>query len=799
MRGTWSILLVLAVLAVAGWGAKQAWSADVVPMAPAVATPAAPAGGPHAEPAAAPAASEAASRVEAVLVPGRAAVACVDVRVEQAGGAPARPLPFVDVVLRTDGLELTARTDANGEVEFECAGGDGHAASVRCALGGHAEVTLSAMHAQPVVLRIVPHLLVRGRVTDAGGAPVAGATIVLLPGDTAAEAPPAPASVGASDANGDYAVGLGLGGRIGAQHRDHGSTAMYLVRAPAEALAPLPVATVPLAFLGMAGQVQGTVRSADGAPVAGAELEFRSAAKAPADAELAAVPQRVRSDADGRFAVGRLRPGAIAFAARARGHGPCTGTLQLAAGATLGFDVELTRPCTLTGSVRTPADGTVPARVTVGTAGGFASRSVRTQADGSFRLDDLAPGPNPAIATPLDDGRAYTPVSTTLDLHADAANEWLAVLGDGGPAPNLRGRLRDARGGPLAGWRIVPRVPGGKPTLAVSDADGAFALRVPAAGRTDLRAYAPGRSPLAFANAVLRDVAPAAQPIDFVVAPPPPSRLLARVVSRDGTPLAATISCWHHERAEVRAVDGHRRRPRAARRRAAGHHRPAVRTRRPGQCGAARARADQRGHARSRRRPARRRRLVERLGAWTGRHRARGLRARVAGAGRRRPAAAVLRDLQQRRLPLPDDARRPARAAGARRRPRRRALRGHGRGRHREAPGRRAAVRRHPAPAHRGAAGGAVRDRRHVPHAGAGRPVAVDRSRRRRARHGARGPGHGLPAAGQLRGGGMGVRQLAVADDDGVRRRQRRRGAARARAPRCTAVTATKLRQPGAR
>jgi hypothetical protein len=485
--------------------------------------------------------------------------ACVAVRVEQVLAGRTRCLSDVDVELHTADAVMSARTSDSGETEFECKGGDGQSAQLTCALGAAATVTMEANKRAIVVLTIRPRVIVRGTVVDATGAHVADAAIVVMPWNGTGTESPFPSRVGSSAADGSYEVGLGTGGRVGAVHRVYGPSAMYSVPATAVVASP-PIVTMPLVLLSLPGQLSGVVRDAHRSPVAGAEIEFRSAGKPPPGAELAAVPQRVRSDAEGRYLATRLLPGAIAYGARARGHGPRHGTLQLEVGRAVQFDVELLPPCELIGSVRSADDAPVAgATVQVGTDDAFLVARTKTAADGTFRLLDLAPG-QAALAAGLPHA-AGTPLqraTAVLDLRADTRNEWHAVLSSEDEPGNLRGRLLTAQRRALAGWRVVVRPAGGGQDVTVTAVDGAFRFNIrpstkfepPAHQLADLRAYAPGRGVAGFADAVLRGVDIGAGAVDFLVPATANGRLVARVVANDHTGIPASVGCWHHERAE---------------------------------------------------------------------------------------------------------------------------------------------------------------------------------------------------------------------------------------------------------
>lgn len=557
MSRTWVTIGLLALAGILGaWSLRRASSSATVPWTALV--PSQPIPQPPSAPGAEPAAGEPDEaapphRVEARTGPAEdEREARVDVRVEQALGDSVRPLPFVEVVLSSGETQLVARTEGSGRAQFVVQGGHGHEATVRCPLGAAALLTLSAEEPTSLLLTIRPRAIVRGSVVDAAGAPIPNATIVLLPWQGIGDDSPAPWRVGTSAADGSFEVGIAQGGRFGAHHRVHGPSAMHLVQLTNPPVDPPPVVTLQLVLLSTPAQVSGTVRDHTGQPVAFAELEFDNVGKPPPGADRCSVPQRTRTDAHGTYVVTRLLPGTTAWGARARGHGPRSGTLRLDPGRAARFDIELPPACTLEGSVHFADGEPAAATVVAGEAGAFTSAAARTLTDGSYRLQDLAPGPVRLTASALrtPGGRRGT-AGTTFELAPDRSNEWLATLVSDEVAPNLNGRLVDANRQPLANWRVVAWPAGRtKATQVATGSDGTFAMVVPPAARVALRAYAPGKSPRGFAEAVQRDVDPSAGPVEFVVTRIEPGRVVGRVVANDGAAVPASIGCWHFERAE---------------------------------------------------------------------------------------------------------------------------------------------------------------------------------------------------------------------------------------------------------
>jgi hypothetical protein len=492
-----------------------------------------------------------------------AAAAVLEVTVESVGrDAPHSDrtrVPFVEVGLQTrNGMQL-ARTDERGMAAFEVAHGDGSRVEVFCGLGAEAAVTLSSSQPTRLVLMVQPRVVVTGKVVDATGRGIADATLVMLPWQGFANDSPAPWRIGRSDADGSFAIGLAIGGMVGAHHRVHGPSAMHLVR-PGTAGAPLPIATLELRLLALSAQVSGVVRDHEGQPVADAELEFQSREAAPRGTERRAPPVRTRSDRHGAFQATRLAPGKLAFGVRRHGHGPRSGELVLRAGEAKHVDVQLPAPCTLSGQVSDERGDAASATLVVGREPFTAVRAT-TDGSGAFVLHDLAPGSTVAVANGGGERRA----EATLELQSGDANHWHPVLATKRDDANLRGVLVDASDAPLAGWRIRSRSVSGLSPPATTSADGTFAMAAPADAAIDLRAYAPNRPLTGFADNVWRSIDPRSlDPRSGVLrlqcAPTAYGRIDGRVETAAHQGVPAAIACWHHERAEhvrfTAAADG---------------------------------------------------------------------------------------------------------------------------------------------------------------------------------------------------------------------------------------------------
>lgn len=489
--------------------------------------------------------------------------ALVDVLVMRSNRADGSPLAGVDVTLALDLLPapLLARTGNDGRVRFEVAGAEGRTAVVASALGAEARVTLTTTAPVQVVLAVQPRILVQGRVVDAAGQGIGDAALLLLPWASDRDPDPTPLRVGRSGPDGSFRIALAAGGRLGAQHRAYGPSALYLVR-PADT-GDVPTVTLELALLPASADVAGTVLDADGRPLAGAEVEFRSADRPPRGAELRAAPVRVRSDAAGTFSAVRLVPGNLIYGARAAGHGLLRGEVRVEPGQRAVLTLRLPPECRLFGTVRT-ADGAAIAGATVqaGAAGVFAAATT-TAADGSYEFAGLSPGPIRVHASMRhgDDGGLLR-AEATLTLQPRQPTVWHAVLLPTVAGPPLRGVVVATDGAPLAGWRVTARSTSIAQAATTTRTDGSFtlAMAAPAGTRVDLRVHAPGRASTTFADAVRRGVDPAAGDVRIVVSPRAPGIVRGRIETAERLEIPATGTAWHHEHAEfvrfVAATDG---------------------------------------------------------------------------------------------------------------------------------------------------------------------------------------------------------------------------------------------------
>src|SRR5690606_35667548 len=143
----------------------------------------------------------------------------------------------------------------------------GRRVAVHCLGAAATDVTLDAARPLRVVLHFSARVVVRGAVVDAASLGVAGADLVLLPWNDAADPLPRLRRVGRSGADGTFVLALPSGGRLGALHDAYAPSAMYALRASSE---PVPAPSfVQLALLSAPAQIEGRVVDARGRVVAG--------------------------------------------------------------------------------------------------------------------------------------------------------------------------------------------------------------------------------------------------------------------------------------------------------------------------------------------------------------------------------------------------------------------------------------------------------------------------------------------------------------------------------------------------
>lgn len=395
---------------------------------------------------------------------------------------------------------------------------------------GHAEVVHGARAHGRVELELAPPAVLAGRATRRdGGAPVAGARILLAPaaalGLGAPAAPPEETVVARAGGDGAFrAAGLAPG-LWSLTVEGTGLHPVSLPRVAVPRAAPLAIA------LDAVGALAGEVRDADGRPVAGAEVVALSRDHAAS----------TRSGADGRFAVAtpageyqvlaRLGDRAAALPAPA----------AIAPGATArGLVLRLGPAAILAGAATRDGRPAAGAAVTVTRheTGGVAARAV-TGAGGAFEVA-VAPGAYDVVAA-----LPGTTPARASGITAAAGQRFPLALALA-PAGALVGAVTDTSGKPLAGARVrvLSRgdgLAGVAPLETRTDFEGAWRIDGVEAGRAEVAAEEAGL-PLGDARAV-RVVGGQENRVDLAL--PPAGALVGKVKAASGrgpAPLGTVVT-----------------------------------------------------------------------------------------------------------------------------------------------------------------------------------------------------------------------------------------------------------------
>lgn len=257
--------------------------------------------------------------------------------------------------------------------------------------------------------------------------------------------------------------------------------------------------SVRLVLLGPGGEVRGRVRGPDGEPVAaqvlvGSEQHSFLRQFVPGEGELVgtAAPARlVHTDALGRFTAHGVPLGRVPVTVRAQGCALARQEVVVAADVPAEVEIGLQPEAVVTGRAADEAGAPIE-HVAVGLAGayGLLDPQSSTGPDGVYRLGALPASP---IALEARHARLGTD-RARFELAAGEERAWDPVLGLGG---SLSGRVVDAGGAPLRGWRVEAigqareqRSHGG----ARTDAEGRFTVRGLLDGPHRVTLEAPGTS-----------------------------------------------------------------------------------------------------------------------------------------------------------------------------------------------------------------------------------------------------------------------------------------------------------------
>lgn len=296
---------------------------------------------------------------------------------------------------------------------------------------------------EPLEVWLAPDPALSGRVLGAG-APLAGARVRLTPH------PGTPGEARELRTTGE-----------GAFHLAALPAGRWRVEAEAPGFAPSELELEP-ALLGSEGltvtlepaaALRGRVRTAEGAPAAGARVTLEGEGPRAA----------ARTDPSGAFELSGLRPGGFVLTAHLRGAGPAFAAGELAPGEQAALELWLAAPHTLAGEVVDGA-GRPLAGAVVRVVEETGERTARADLAGAFTLTDLGPGPYRLIAfaegcgqATLDDVRPGGRVRVVLERE-----RWVT------------GAVVDRAGAPVE----VLVAPAEAPERARAFADGRFTLEV---------------------------------------------------------------------------------------------------------------------------------------------------------------------------------------------------------------------------------------------------------------------------------------------------------------------------------
>ncbi|HEX6886003.1 MAG TPA: sigma-70 family RNA polymerase sigma factor [Planctomycetota bacterium] len=365
----------------------------------------------------------------------------------QAGGAAALSVtvtwsdgtPAADVLLRVTDVgrssqaALEGRTSAAGTCRFtDLQAGKALVLVDRKPRSDPA--VLRAGEETSLALQIPRGFDLEGVVRAADGAPVAGAQVWM------GRSHPPYFLAATSAADGTFRV-RSLQPRVGLWARKDGhAPALYRsFRHPEGA-----VVQEVLELRGPGTSVAGQVLDAEGRPLAGAlvlvdgqdMLKEENPLLPPGATGIAyaadstrgahAGPVSARTDAEGRFSVGGVRPGTVPLGVLAVGHAPWRGEVEAAAGASATTEVRLARGWTLTGRVLDAHGNPAEGRLTIHGSGvvSLLVPTVEIGPEGSFALHDLPPGELGVWVQGAEDA-----ASTTLRGAAGEEHAWEARLG----------------------------------------------------------------------------------------------------------------------------------------------------------------------------------------------------------------------------------------------------------------------------------------------------------------------------------------------------------------------------------
>lgn len=355
-------------------------------------------------------------------------------------------------------LGFRAVSDAEGRARFDALfPGD---VELQLDRGGRFAAEVVAGETRTVAYRIPDGYDVEGVVLDPAGAPVAGAEIF---GGARHWPWPMASRMATSAADGRFRLrDIDMDTAFGA--RADGSQPSPLFEPENLPVDERGARTVALTLGERGGLVEGRVLDPDGNPLAGALVVAGPRGGHLVDLPsglrgLAAEPVPIATAADGTFRLpGDLPPGEQPIHAVARGFPVRDEVVLVRAGERTSVELRLEAPASIVGLVRDAAGAPAPDVVVIEAverAGGFYEHAfppaqVRTDAEGRFHLDAVAPGARELNAH---DGRRprLGRAHALVQCESGRTTSCELALGLG---RTITGRVVDAAGTPLPGWRV---------------------------------------------------------------------------------------------------------------------------------------------------------------------------------------------------------------------------------------------------------------------------------------------------------------------------------------------------------
>ncbi|MBK9036298.1 MAG: carboxypeptidase regulatory-like domain-containing protein [Myxococcales bacterium] len=378
--------------------------------------------------------------------------------------------------------------------------------------------------------------VVRGSVTDATGAPVAGADVSVV---TRGHVFWRPRRQAFTDSDGRFAIG-------GLPRRGLDVVAWHPTGASAVVAADLTAtATVELALtLDVTGAITGVVVDRAGEPIGDAQVLAEAIGGGPAEQSAWSVrgTQQVVTDPGGSFRFAGLPAGDYRVRAARGDAGEEAVYAAAASTAQPGgppLRLVLAADGHITGKVAF-ADGRAPALVTIAIDG--ASGRPTGRADGTFARAAIA-GAHQVVVT----GPGFVPKAVRdVAVEEGAATDLGTITVEAGRS--ISGRVLDGAGAPVAGATVAagPLLTGGGAELYIeNESPGARSTETDADGRFTLTGFGPrpltvfaGKDGVGRAAAVAVPRGPDSVALDLVLAP---VGALTGTITRSGQPLGETV------------------------------------------------------------------------------------------------------------------------------------------------------------------------------------------------------------------------------------------------------------------